>query len=100
MSDVATVQIETDTPEKDGWQTENQLCDVCRFHAYYLVLFQSGYLFFCRHHFKQNESELHKVALEIVDESERLLKNPQTAPEQNDSPVSRHPSALGGPSDD
>jgi hypothetical protein len=56
----------------DGWVTARQLCDVCGFQAYHMVVLASGRLFFCGHHFRENEVGLHDVALELVDESELL----------------------------
>lgn len=47
-------------------------CDKCNAQAYFLVVFDSGELYFCRHHFLKNEDALREFSYHIVDESEIL----------------------------
>ena len=48
-------------------------CDRCGAQAYVRVrLVSGGELLFCVHHAKKFDTELKKVAVEIIDESERL----------------------------
>jgi hypothetical protein len=48
-------------------------CDRCGAQAYVLVrLLSGGELLFCAHHAKQYESGLRPIAVEIVDETDRL----------------------------
>lgn len=66
--------------DDDGWATRRQVCDVCRFQAYYMVVLESGNLFFCGHHYRRNEVALYEVALEVVDESELMGGRRPTGP--------------------
>ena len=47
-------------------------CDRCGAQAYVRVRLITGELHFCAHHAKQFEPNLKKVAVEIVDETDRL----------------------------
>jgi hypothetical protein len=48
-------------------------CDRCGAQAYVRVrLVSGGELLFCNHHAKKFDTELKKVAVQIIDESERL----------------------------
>jgi hypothetical protein len=45
-------------------------CDSCNAKAYYMVRFEFGDLFFCRHHFVKHEEALLEKAFDIYDESD------------------------------
>lgn len=47
-------------------------CDRCGAQAYVRVRLITGELHFCAHHAKQFEPNLKKIAVEIVDETDRL----------------------------
>ena len=51
-------------------------CDRCGAQAYVRVRLITGELHFCAHHAKQFEPNLKKVAVEIVDETDRLTTSP------------------------
>jgi hypothetical protein len=48
-------------------------CDACNSQAYVYVKLESGDLLFCLHHWTENKDLLSALALEVLDESERLL---------------------------
>ena len=51
------------------------LCDRCGAQAYVrVVLSGSGELLFCAHHSRKHADALAKVAIEIQDETERLIR--------------------------
>lgn len=52
--------------------TSSDRCDKCSAQAYFLAVFDSGELYFCRHHFLKNEDAIREFAYHIVDESEIL----------------------------
>jgi hypothetical protein len=56
------------------WYTLAHRCDACVSQSYFLVVFETGNLYFCNHHFKKNEAVIFEKAIDIVDESE-LLKS-------------------------
>jgi hypothetical protein len=58
--------------EDREWLTETERCDQCGAQSYYMVSFEYGTLFFCHHHYKENEDKLFETAVDIVDESELL----------------------------
>jgi len=45
-------------------------CDSCNAKAFYMVRFETGYLFFCRHHFVKFEDALMEKAYDIYDDSD------------------------------
>lgn len=47
-------------------------CDRCGAQAYVRVRLITGELHFCAHHAKQFDASLKKIAVEIVDETDRL----------------------------
>lgn len=52
------------------------LCDRCGAQAYVrVVLPGSGQLLFCAHHARQHSEALAKVAVEIQDETDRLVRS-------------------------
>lgn len=58
-------------------------CDRCGAQAYVRVRLITGELHFCAHHAKQFEPNLKKIAVEIVDETDRLTSATVTpAPER------------------
>lgn len=56
------------------WYTPNEMCDLCTSQSYFMVVLEAGNLFFCNHHFNENEAVLFEKAIDIVDESELLLR--------------------------
>jgi hypothetical protein len=54
------------------WFTPGVPCDICPSQSYYVVVFESGSLYFCRHHFLKSEEIFFEVAQDVVDESELL----------------------------
>ena len=45
-------------------------CDSCNAKAFYMVRFEFGELFFCRHHFVKHEDALMEKAYDIFDDSD------------------------------
>lgn len=80
-SPVSTVKIETEVKkletdsEELEWMTPTERCDGCGSQAYYRVSFNSGHLFFCRHHYLKHEEKFFDMAEDIVDESELLVSD-------------------------
>lgn len=55
-------------------------CDRCGAQAYVRATMESGFdLLLCAHHFRENESRLREIAVDIHDESTRLSDVPPTA---------------------
>lgn len=55
-------------------------CDRCGAQAYVRATMESGFdLLLCAHHFRENESRLREIAVDIHDESTRLADVPATA---------------------
>lgn len=52
---------------------ESDRCDQCGAQAYVSVLFKSGELLLCSHHFHANEETIQMQAIEVHDESWRLV---------------------------
>lgn len=50
-------------------------CDNCGAQAYVHVLFETGDLLFCNHHYTKNKDAIAGIAIEITDESDRLYPN-------------------------
>ena len=48
-------------------------CDRCIAKAVYMVVFNNGDLYFCRHHFQKNEDFFVNTALDIYDETDTVL---------------------------
>lgn len=48
-------------------------CDRCIQKAAYMVVFNSGDLFFCNHHFREYEDVFIDKALDIYDETDEVL---------------------------
>ena len=58
-------------------------CDRCGAQAYVRVLLpSSGELLFCAHHNRQHGPVLAKIAVEIQDETQRLSRAGEAAPER------------------
>lgn len=45
-------------------------CDSCNAKAFYMVMFESGELFFCRHHFVKHENAFLEKACDIFDDQD------------------------------
>ncbi len=59
--------------------TALDLCDRCGAQAYVRVLLpNSGELLFCAHHGREHAAALAKVAVDIQDESQKLIAKPET----------------------
>jgi hypothetical protein len=56
----------------------NDRCDKCSSQAYFLTILDSGELYFCRHHFLQNEEILRELAHYIIDQSHLLDQRQET----------------------
>jgi len=55
-------------------------CDRCGAQAYVRATMESGFdLLLCAHHFRENESRLREIAVDIHDESTRLVQIPTSA---------------------
>lgn len=52
--------------------TVKEQCDSCIAQAFYMISFDSGNLFFCRHHYMKHEDKIFDTATDIVDESDLL----------------------------
>lgn len=52
--------------------TAKERCDVCNAQSFFMVTFETGDLFFCRHHFMKHEEIFYKIADDIIDESDLL----------------------------
>lgn len=63
---------ELSSPLELEWYTPDERCDACLAQSYFMVVFDSGNLFFCNHHYNENEALIFEKALDIVDESELL----------------------------
>lgn len=65
--------MESTTVVTDYLLTAKDRCDACNAQAYVYVAFESGDLLFCLHHWKEHSEVLNDTAMEVYDESERLL---------------------------
>jgi hypothetical protein len=65
--------METKTADTDYVLNASDRCDACISQAYVYVKLESGDLLFCLHHWTENKDLLSVLALEVLDESERLL---------------------------
>lgn len=54
--------------------TVQDRCDSCSSQAYFVTVFDTGNLYFCRHHFIEKEEALREKAYYIIDESEYLAR--------------------------
>ncbi len=71
MSDVTTVNVEEDL----DILTANDRCDRCGAQAYVLVIFpEDKALMFCSHHWNENSAKLIELAVDIVDETDKLSR--------------------------
>lgn len=59
--------------DREQFEIFNDRCDQCNAQAYYMVIFDSGNLYFCRHHFLANEDVLRETSYHVVDQSEILI---------------------------
>lgn len=55
--------------------TAQDRCDACGAQAYIQVIFVRGQLYFCNHHYNEQKEILQDLAVDINDESHRLLSN-------------------------
>ena len=65
--------MESRTVATDYLLTAKDRCDACNAQAYVYVAFESGDLLFCLHHWNTHGEAAGDTALEIYDETERLL---------------------------
>jgi hypothetical protein len=61
-----------ETNEPEWVMNANDRCDKCYAQAYYLTKLEQGYLYWCRHHFLENEAMLRAYSYEVIDESIKL----------------------------
>jgi hypothetical protein len=62
--------------------TASDRCDRCGAQAYLRVVLSSGSeLLFCAHHAREHGDKLRKVAVNVHDETGKLLQTPATEPE-------------------
>jgi hypothetical protein len=55
--------------------TANDRCDKCGSQAYVLVIFpEDKALMFCSHHWNENSAKLLEVAVDIIDETDKLSR--------------------------
>lgn len=53
----------------------NDRCDKCGSQAYVLVIFEGDTsLTFCSHHWNENSEKLSQVAIDVIDETSKLLR--------------------------
>jgi hypothetical protein len=57
-------------------------CDRCGAAAYVRVVLDSGELLFCAHHARKYEDKLRAVAVDIHDETGRLVETPSSASDE------------------
>ena len=69
------------TASAHGVLTKMDRCDVkdCPAQAWVLVQFITGSLYFCSHHFNENEAGLFDTAVDILDESERINERSESS---------------------
>ena len=62
------------TASAHGVLTKLDRCDAkgCPAQAFVLVQFVTGELYFCGHHFNENEAGLFDTAVDIIDERDRI----------------------------
>ena len=66
--------METKAEDTGYLLTADDRCDACRAQAYVYVKLEPGDLLFCLHHWNLHAGVLSKQAVEVVDESARLLE--------------------------
>lgn len=52
--------------------TAKDRCDLCGSQAYVSVLFETGELLFCAHHYKASAAKISETAVRVTDESWQL----------------------------
>ena len=63
--------------------TASDRCDRCGAQAYLRVELQSGgELLFCAHHARQHGDKLREIAVAFVDETDKLVGTPSSAPDE------------------
>lgn len=72
VTDPANITTLSQTTEETPWFTPHESCDLCVSQSYYVVVFEAGSLYFCKHHFNANEASFFEKAIDIIDESELL----------------------------
>jgi|AntAceMinimDraft_5_1070358.scaffolds.fasta_scaffold262380_2 hypothetical protein len=73
-TDPASLALLSASTETTEWYTLNERCDACNSQSYFMVSFDYGNLFFCKHHFDRHEDTIFELALDVVDESELLFR--------------------------
>lgn len=74
MSFTTATEVSSTTSSTEYFLNANHRCDKCSAQGYYRAELTTGYLIFCRHHFKESEVKLREISLEILDESDRLVQ--------------------------
>jgi hypothetical protein len=63
----------TTLPDVEDLLTANDRCDACQAQAYVLViLLDDKDLMFCKHHWDMHSAKLIEVAVDIIDETDKL----------------------------
>lgn len=63
----------TTLPDVEDLLTANDRCDSCRAQAYVLVILpEDRDLMFCKHHWDMYSAKLIEVAVDIIDETDKL----------------------------
>lgn len=61
--------------ESSEIEQQMSICDRCGARSFFLVIFDSGELQFCRHHFIENEDAIREMSYYVIDRSEDLSGN-------------------------
>lgn len=72
-TDQAVKTLVTQVELEESTLTAQDRCDKCQAQAYYRIILINGDLLLCSHDYKKNESVLIEQALEVFDESARLM---------------------------
>ena len=70
--------IDTEAPKTMKVIGPLERCDRCIAKAVFMVVFNSGDLYFCAHHFREHEDNFMETALDIYDEHDEVPVTPET----------------------
>lgn len=70
------VEVNDDSSSSDAPKvlTQHDRCDRCNAQAYFMAIFESGKLTFCRHHFMRHQQTIEDNAQYVIDQSVDLVK--------------------------
>lgn len=65
------VEVNEDSSSADAPKilTQHDRCDACQAQAYFMAIFETGKLTFCRHHFMRYQQKIEDTAQYVVDQS-------------------------------